>query len=358
MKSKERQYLKIYYQIREEIIKRIYPYGSRLKSKRTIALDNAVSVITVQHAMELLIDEGYIEAREKSGYFVIYRESDFQGKPKEPANEKAKPRTLESTAGEGAFPYSIISKTVRKVLLEYNERLLIPSDAKGIMELRTEIASYLARNRGIIVSPEQIIVGSGAEYLYGLLAQLFMGETFAIEDPSYEKIEQVYSSLGTTLEKLRLDDDGIPGDILASSKAKVLHVTPFNSYPSGITIGITKKLEYIRWAKERNGYIIEDNYDSELTVKRKYEESTFSMSDSDNVIYMNTFSNTISSAIRTGYMILPKKLLDEYNRRLSFYSCTVPVIDQYVIYELIKSGDFERHINRVRRERRKEMQKQ
>ena len=196
-------------------------------------------------------------------------------------------------------------------------------------------------------------LGAGAEYLYGLIAQLFdKGTRFAIENPSYDKIRKVYNSLGITCDMLTLGSDGIDSKELKETTANVLHTTPFNSFPSGISITSSKKHELLRWAALRNGYIVEDNYDSEMTVSSKAEDSLFAMSDKENVIYVNTFSKTIAPSMRIGYMILPEKLLDTYNEKLGFYSCTVPVFDQYVLAELLHSGDFERHINRVRRKKR------
>jgi GntR family transcriptional regulator/MocR family aminotransferase len=106
-------------------------------------------------------------------------------------------------------------------------------------------------------------------------------------------------------------------------------------------------------AKKKNGFIIEDNYDSELTVSRKNEDTVFSLSQDGSVIYLNTFSRTIAPSMRVGYMVLPKKLLATFEQKLGFYACTVPLFEQYVLSELLDSGDFERHINRVRRQRRK-----
>ena len=134
----------------------------------------------------------------------------------------------------------------------------------------------------------------------------------------------------------------------------MLHITPFNSFPSGITASVSKRHEYLRWAQKRNGYIIEDNYASELTVSKKNEDTVFSLSQDQSVIYLNTFSETISPSVRIGYMVLPEKLVDVFEEKLGFYSCTVPVFEQYVLAELINNGDFERHINRVRRAKRKE----
>ena len=242
---------------------------------------------------------------------------------------------------------------MRRVLLDYGERILIKSPNHGCVELREELSRYLARSRGISVRPSQIIVGSGAEYLYGLIVQLLGTErVYAIENPSYRKIKEVYETMGATVDPLTMTADGIAGSELKRTKAGILHVTPFNSFPSGVSADISKKMEYIRWASERNGVLIEDNYDSELTISTKAEEPLFSMAESANVIYVNTFSGTVAPSVRIGYMILPESMTEEFNQKLGFYSCTVPIFEQYVLAELLKNGDFERHINRVRRIKR------
>ena len=352
-KEKKPLYIGIYEAIRSGIVSGAYAYGSRLPSKRELAAEKGVSVITVEHAYGLLGDEGYIESREKSGYFVIYKDSDFisvaPGERLTAKTDENPPRTYE-------FPYSVLAKTMRRVMLDYGTRILERSPNTGTEELRHAISRYLARSSGIAVNEKQIIIGSGAEYLYSLIAQLLgKDRVFALETPSYGKIRRVYEASGVTCEMLKMDADGIRSSELERSRASVLHVTPFNSYPSGVTAGATKRREYLAWAKSRGGFIIEDNYDSEMTVSTKNEDTLFSLSDSENVIYLNTFSQTISRSIRVGYMVLPKKLLEIFEQKLGFYSCTVPVFEQFVLAELISSGDFERHINRVRRAKRKNL---
>ena len=163
--------------------------------------------------------------------------------------------------------------------------------------------------------------------------------------------------MGIRCEMLPMSEGGISSSALGKTKAKVLHVTPFNSYPSGITAGISKKNEYLRWAGKRDAIVIEDNYDSELTVSRKAEVPLFSMDKEGCVIYINTFSKTLAPSMRMGYMILPENMVGEFTDKLGFYSCPVPVFDQYVIAELLRNGDFERHINRERRKRRRALEK-
>ena len=152
---------------------------------------------------------------------------------------------------------------------------------------------------------------------------------------------------------LRLGSDGIRTSELARTDASVLHVTPFHSFPSGITASAGKRSEYIRWAHSRGGYIVEDDFDSEFTLSSKAEDTLFSLEPKRSVLYLNTFSKTIAPSMRLGYMVLPESLTDAFEQSVGFYSCTVPVFEQYVLAELLSNGDFERHINRVRRRRRK-----
>ena len=348
-------YLQLYEQLREDIVKGVLPYGSKLPSKRILAEETEVSVITVEHTYSILCEEGYVESRERSGYFVIYKENDFLSNgdflERNPAKNLAITRTQDVKC---EFPFSVLSKTMRKVLAEYRVEILVKSPNQGCMELRGAISNYLARSNGISVRPEQIIIGSGAEYFYSLIVQ-FLGNQrkFALENPSYNKIQEVYKANGVTCDMLELGQDGIKSKELEKTDATVLHITPFHSFPSGVTASVSKRQEYLRWAEKRNGYIIQDNYDSELTVSKKNEDTVFSLSKDERVIYLNTFSHTIAPSIRIGYMVLPKEMVSAFQKKLGFYSCSVPVFEQYVLAELINSGDFERHINRVRRARRK-----
>ena len=389
-------YLQLYNQIRNDITSGICPYHSKLPSKRFLASETGTSVITVEHAYDLLADEGYIESRERSGYYVIYKENELF--PVAPSTGDSGPAGLGSAAGgihtaggssapagasasdDGAFselheitdipirgpivtpeqeqfPFNILARKARKVLSEYGESLLERSPNSGTVLLREAIARYLARSRRINVSPDQIIIGSGSEYLYNLIVQILGRErTFALEDPSYEKIRLVYEASGVHCELLPMDREGVRLSALRGSEATVLHVTPFNSYPSGITATASRRAGYIKWAASKDRYIIEDDFDSEFSMSTKAEDTLFtlfSLEPQRSVIYMNTFTRTISPAVRVGYMVLPAEQCAAMIEKISIYSCTVPVFTQHLLAELIDSGDFERHINRVRRRRRR-----
>lgn len=344
-------YLQLYEQLREDITSGHFAYGARLPSKRLLAEELGLSVITAEHALALLCEEGYAEARERKGYFVTFRDGEVFSTP-------SAVRTViphgEKTGEKYEFPFSVFSRTVRRVLSDYGESLFEKSPNRGRPELREEICRYLARSRGIKASPEQIVIGSGSEYLYGFVVQLLGKErTFAVEKPSYEKIREVYTAEGGLVRELPLAKDGIDSRALSETDATVLHITPYRSFPSGVTASLSKKREYLRWAEVEGRYLVEDDFESEFTLSRKPEETLFSMTQRDNVIYVNTFSRSVAPSIRAGYMVLPESLLPRYEERLGFYSCTVPSLEQLVLASFLSEGDLERHINRVRRKLRK-----
>ena len=347
-------YLQLYLQVREDIVNGLYTYGEKLPSKRTVADDVGVSTVTVEHAYALLCDEGYAEARERSGFFVLFRTEEGFAAPSHPAVSRSVPHSHSDDSPE--FPLSVLTRTMRAVLSDYERRIVERSPNCGTFELRDAIRKYLARSRGISAECEQIIIGSGSEYLYGLIVELLGRDcVYAIESPSYKKIEHVYGAWGVIPEHLPLGNDGIESAALRDSSAQVLHISPYRSFPSGVTASASKRHEYLRWAQQGKRYIIEDDFESEFSVSKKAEETLFSHTRNDNVIYMNTFSKTLSSSFRIGYTVLPKHLVAEFEKRLGFYSCTVPTYMQFVLAALMENGDFERHINRVRRKKRKEL---
>ena len=351
--SKQSAYMQLYIQLRSDITSYVYKYGDKLPSKRMLADETSTSVITVEHAYGILCDEGYIVAKQRSGYFVVYKQTNLL-----PVSDIDETTVFSETPYHNKnedFPFSVFARTMRNVITKYGEKIMIKSPNLGCRELQNAISAYLARSKGINARPEQIVIGSGAEYLYSLIVQLLgQNKIYGLEYPSYEKIHSVYTANGVKCEMLKMGKDGIITSELNRSKATVLHITPFRSFPSGITASASKRNEYIQWAVDRNGIIIEDDFDSEFTVSTKHEDTVFSLESNQTVIYINTFSKTIAPSMRIGYMVLPYKLVDTFLGKIGFYSCTVPIFEQYVIAELINNGDFERHINRIRRKRRRE----
>lgn len=353
--TNETAYIKLYRHIKDNIVDGVYPYNTKIPSKRTVAQSFGVSVITAEHAYALLCDEGYIRSVEKSGYFVEFRPTDgFSSYPDKDTVDV--PHQISLSAGKNTFPVSVLAKTMRSILTNRYDEILLKSPNSGLLELREAISGYLARNKDIKADPSRIVIGSGAEYMYNLIAGLIGKDTlFALEDPSYEKIRKVYEGANIRCELLPLGKDGIKSKALNKTKAGVLHISPFRSFPTGISASASKRYEYLRWAESKGRIIVEDDYESEFSVLGKPVETLFSMTGKDNVIYINTFSKTISPALRVGYMVLPEHLTAKFEQQLGFYSCTVPTFEQMVIAVLLSGGAFERHINRVRRKMRNDL---
>ena len=344
MKANETAYRRIYEDLRDRIVAGDYPPGARLPSKRQTAGDYGVSVITAEHAYSLLCDEGYAEARERSGTYAAYRPKD-----RFPVGESRGTPPPQAVHDGGAFPYSVYAKAVRRVLSDYEGILYEKSPAGGLPLLRRTLAEYLARSRGIRTDPENILIGSGSEYLYTLIPMILgRNRIFAVESPSYGQILRIYRASGLLCEELPLSKNGIDSAALEASHAEVLHITPYRSYPSMVTASASKRHEYLRWAKERSGWLIEDDVESEFSPRSRPTETLFSL-DGERVIYLNTFSKTLFPSLRAAYMVLPSALLPAYRETAGHLSCTVPVLEQCLLAELIGRGDFERHLNRMRR---------
>ena len=352
-----KKYLQIYEGIKKDIVEGAYKTGTKLPSKRSLAELWGVSLVTVEHAYNLLIEEGYVNAMEKSGYFVAYQTGDyFLGEKKTGVSESANEYNFEfdyRIKPDNRFEYisyDIYSRTVRKVLSFFADEVFVKSPAFGNLRLRREISEYLLRSRNIKASYEQIIIGAGAEYLYQMIAiTLGTDKIYGVETPGYRKIKEVYEAGGIKTDSLKLGKNGIISSQLEKTKARVLHITPYRSYPTGITASAGKKEEYLKWSRKNDGIIIEDDFESEFTPSRKSVDTLYSMDDEQRVIYVNTFTQTISPSVRMAYMIVPEKMLDLFNSKTGIFSCPVATLEQLVVAQLLSSGDFERHINRVRR---------
>lgn len=373
----KKKYALIYENLRANITDGTIKYGEKLPSKRAAADSFDASVITVEHAYELLESEGYIESRPRRGYFARYvadgilaeKESDFpfpeefaiknqtDGNDASAKGTNAKDANAkDANAKKERFPFGVYASAVRAVLNDLGDKITEKTNGSGAPALKSAIKNYLKTSRDVHADENRIIIGAGAEYLYGVIAKLFgAGETFAIETPSYGIIEKIYSLNGVKTEKLRLGTDGVLSEDLAACRAKVIHVTPYRSFPTGVTASASKRAEYLRAAKKIGAYIVEDDYESEFSLSAKLTETLFKNTPDDNVIYINTFSKSVFPSLRLAYMILPEKLAAKYYEKFGDFSCPVPTLEQYVAAKIISDGSFARHVNRVRRTRKKDL---
>lgn len=348
----------LYKCIKNDIINKILLPNNKLPSKRAFAKNLNISTITIENAYAQLMAEGYIYSIPKKGYYVAEISASISSKQKKKiASKENTPEKklffadfVSNQPNPDTFPFSIWAKLMREVMTEKQQALLTPPPSGGIMELRTAIAKHLYEFRGMHISPKQIVIGAGTEYLYGLLIQLLgYDKVYAVEDPGYQKIAQVYKSSQVACVHIPLDQHGVSVEALEDSMADIVHLSPNHHFPTGIVTPISRRYELLGWAsKSESRYIIEDDYDSEFRMMGKPIPSLQGIDVSEKVIYMNTFTKSLSPTIRISYMVLPAHLIQRYYNKLSFYSCTVSNFEQYTLAKFIEEGFFEKHINRMR----------
>lgn len=372
-------YEHLYKCIKNDILNGVLTIGEKLPSKRNFAKNLNISTITVENAYAQLMAEGYIYSLPKKGYFVsdistsLLENSSsgtgisFSNQTKNNdiflsshPNDKGMDLPAEretyfadfvsNSISPDNFPFSIWAKIIREVISEESQALMTNPPSGGIPELRSAIAQYLFQFRGMKVDPAQIIIGAGTEYLYGLLIQLLGNDNvFAVEDPGYRKIAQIYNSHQAECKHIPLDGYGVELSALEESGADIIHISPSHHYPTGIVTPISRRYELLGWAsKSASRYIIEDDYDCEFRLQGKPIPSLQSIDVMEKVIYINTFSKSLASTIRISYMVLPRHLLERFYQQLGFYSCTVSTFEQYTLARFISQGFFEKHINRTR----------
>lgn len=343
-------YEQLYRALKEDILAGKIIGGEKLPSKRTLAEHLNISRITVETAYDQLVTEGYLVARPRSGFYAERLEALPQSLPAAPTSLPTAP-AAPPTVSAGQFPFSIWARLMRGVLLDQHDLLLQPPPNTGLSELRNAIAGMLRRSRGMEVPPERIVIGAGAEYLYNILLQLLGRELrYGLEDPGHRKIRQVYEANGVTICPIRLDGDGASIPSLLRSGADVLHFSPGHQYPTGVVMPIARRRQLMNWVGSReNQWLIEDDYDSEFRFSGRLVPTMYSMDTLDRVIYLNTFSRTITPALRISYMILPERLMARYRQQLGFYSCTVPSMEQLTLARFLDEGHFEKHVSRMKR---------
>ena len=352
-------YKRLYEFIKNDIERGKLGSNEKMPSKRSLAKNLGVSTITVENAYDQLIGEGYMYAMPKRGYFIadvsdirvvqapVHKELDIKMPPQQDENiyDFSSNRTDPNN-----FPFSIWAKLMRETISLREKELLRVSPCSGVRELREAIANHLASFRGMNVDPDQIIIGAGTEYLYGLIVKLLgKDKIYCVEDPGYKKISQIYACNNASCVPVQMDKQGINVELLRKADAQIAHISPTHHFPTGITMPVNRRYELLAWANESDDrYIIEDDYDSEFRLNGRPIPPILSIDACEKVIYINTFSKSLTSTIRISYMVLPEHLANEFYRRLSFYSCTVSTFEQYTLAHFISEGYFEKHINRTR----------
>ena len=345
--------------IKNDILQGVLHAGEKLPSKRNLAKNLNISIITVENAYAQLIAEGYVYSIPKKGFFVTDIKSLHNKNEPILSTENVQLSsgrsnyfadfTSNQTRSEH-FPFSIWAKLTRELLTHNQQELLTNPPCGGILPLREAIAKHLKDFRDMTVAPEQIIIGAGTEYLYGLLIQLLgFDKRYAVEEPGYSKISQIYESHCISYNFAMMDSLGVKTEDLENQNIDIVHISPSHHFPIGTVMPISRRYELLGWAaKSERRYIIEDDYDSEYRLNGRPIPTLQSIDVQEKVIYINTFTKTLASTIRISYVVLPKHLVNIFYSKMFFYSCTVSNFEQYILARFISEGYFEKHINRMR----------
>ncbi len=341
--NKEAKYIELYNYIKNAITSGQLPPNEKLPSKRMMADYLNISLNTVMQAYDLLISEGFIISYPKKGYFVVSYNLKIKNNNDTPSyfsNEilyqyDFSTKNIDSTI----FPYYTFNKISKNII--YNEDTLKRSDPFGNILLRQEIKKYLYQTKGINVCENNIIIGSGIEYLLTNLIEIIDSKDYAIENPGYDKILKILKNNNKNVELIPLDTEGFE---ISKCKSDIIYITPSNQFPTGIKMSMKRKTEIAAWALN-DRYIIEDDFDGEFKYLSNTSLSLYDLA-KENTIILQTYSRSLSPSFRIAYMILPNKLLYKYKEKYSFYSSTVSTLDQLILKEFISSGSYSRNINK------------
>ena len=334
--------------------------GDKLPGKRSLAGQLAVAVNTVDTAYQMLVAEGYLEARPKSGFYVLeYTDELPQAAPALPAIPSrhesgltSPPPRFDLSTGAvdtALFPFRTWGR-IQKELLYASPELLSHGHRQGDENLRQCLADYLHAYRGVVCSPDQIVVGAGVEYLLGLLAQLLRGGIAAIENPGYDRSRIILQNNGVPCRCADIDSGGLRLEELEKSGANLCYVTASHHFPTGVTMPAGRRAQLLRWAAQSPGrYILEDDYDAEFRFDMRPLPSLQGMAGQGGpVVYLCTFSKSLAPSIRIACMVLPAELLERYRATFGSYANTVSRFEQQTQCRFLTEGYFTRHLSRMR----------
>ncbi len=354
----------VYQQIRDDIVAGRIAAGEHLPSKRAFASHLGISVITIENAYSQLLAEGYICSKPRRGYYAcelpeapvlasVETELDRDSAPAglNAHDADGQPEQFAALSPSALEAARLWQSALRATLTTEDEReIFSPAPAQGTARLRRAIAHHLRGTRGMNVNPDNIVIGAGAQLLDTMLVQLLGADkVYAVEDPGYLRLTRIYQAMGCMVRHIPLDGEGVNLGELLDAGADVLHLMPSHQYPTGLVTSIARRYALLSWAAEQPGrYLIEDDFDCEFRLAGKPIPALASIDAAQSVIYTNTFSKSLSSALRLAYMVLPDELMERFRRELGFYASSVSSVDQVALARLLESGDYERHVNRVR----------
>jgi GntR family transcriptional regulator/MocR family aminotransferase len=369
----------VYVQIRDQILGGQLAQGAEIPASRVLAREYGISRNTVIQAYEWLLSEGYLETHPGARTLVSRNlperslnvgpigndlsRSAARVAPKTPIIFKSRPPKLPRYGASEAeidfwpgrpnhrqFPLWALKQSIVECLVTPASALSDYGDPGGLLALREGIAGYLRAARGIRVDPDQIVVTSGVQEALNIVARMFIapGAEVVVENPCYGSAALVFESYGARMVPVDVDEHGMDVSRLPGAKTALAYVTPSHQFPTGATLPLERRLKLIEWAHNTGAYLIEDDYDSDYRYAGPPLVALAGLDTSGSVIYVGTFSKSIGAGLRTGYMVVPRHLVETARDIKTLTSYGHPWIEQVALADFLRGG-FQRHLRRIRR---------
>ncbi|WP_027858619.1 MocR-like pyridoxine biosynthesis transcription factor PdxR [Marinobacterium jannaschii] len=330
--------------------------GITVPATRTLAGELSVSRSTVVTAYEQLVAEGYLQGRRGAGYTlcaigsVELPASKITAVPMESVPQLELKPLAPSEPDMRLFPYRQWAKAVARVCRTEPEAMLLCDETFGNLALRQAIAEHVREWRDIEASAEQIIVTAGASDALNICLRTLIAtdQSVGIEDPGYQPITQLLKSQGIRPVWLDVDQDGARLPCSENQPTAVV-ITPSHQYPLGGVMSPQRRAAYINWANHQQGWIIEDDYDSEFRYGGRPIPALAGFDALHRTLYIGSFAKIFSNRLRLGYLIVPKSLIDPMRQTMDNFGLRAGLMPQQALAEFMRSGDFYRHLRRVRK---------
>jgi GntR family transcriptional regulator/MocR family aminotransferase len=370
----------LYTELRAAILDGRLKPGSRMPSTRGLSKQYSVARGTVAAAFDSLKSEGYIEASVGAGTFVSIRIPDqSMSTPPDSTSGIAEPshaglaqRGRDAVRGvhllpashsiakafrsyEPAidlFPVNLWSRVAGRVLRRAPRSLYGQGDARGYLPLRKAIAEYVGAARGVRCDAGRIIITSGTQQALDIIARMLLdpGDAVWMEDPGYPGAVFSLRAAGVQVVPIPVDQDGlmVAEGRKAQQHARMAYVTPSNQFPLGVAMAQHRRLELLDWAAQEDAWIVEDEYDAEYRYFGRPLTSLQSMDRSGCVIYVGTFTKMLFNSLRSGFLVLPERIVDAFAAARTVLDRHPPTLDQAILTEFILDGHFGHHVRRMR----------
>ncbi len=365
----------LYEQLRGLIIARRLKPNSRLIATRFLAEQLGISRTTVLLAYERLISEGYLETRPAVGTYVCSVLPDLVPAPavvssgveflpqmelRPPVFRGGSPQTSQQERplidfwngpDFRIFPLKTWQRMTQHVLESVGKNLSHLPPSAGIDPLKAAIGEWLAAHRGIVVDPEQVIIVAGRQQAYNIVARLFLrsGDRVVVEWPGHDGATFLFDSFGAEQCLVPVDEHGIQVDLLPAGPVSLAYVTPSHQTPIGGTLPLERRERLIQWARGAGAYLIEDDCNGDFRYRGMGPPSLKSLDPYGLVLFTGTFSKSLGAGLRLGYLVVPHELVGPAVSVKALLDNANPWLEQMVLAEFIASGEFDRHLRRVRK---------